>query len=254
MNFTADRALFKKISYEMTVSEHERYNIGTYKEKKLHLTLKNYFSAAVKNSQVEVPYLGHVADIVSDDGILEIQTGNFGAMKTKLDAFLPNIPVYIIYPVAEKKWLSWIDPNSGEISPKHSSPKKGSPLNILPEMIYLRKYLGRDNLNFCAVMLEIEEYRYLDGWSKDKKSGSHRFDRIPVDICSIVTLTTKDDYLKLIPDPGVLPEPFTVKEFMKVSKMNHADAYRSIKVLADLKVIEKGNKRGREDQYVISQK
>jgi len=251
MNLVADRALFKEISYEMTVAEHERYNIGTYKEKKLHLTLKNYFCAAVPNSRVEVRHLGHVADIMSEThGVFEIQTGNFGAMKTKLDAFLPEVSVYIVYPIAEKKWLSWIDPNSGEISPRHSSPKKGSPLNILPEMIYLRKYLGRENLHFCAVMLEVEEYRYLDGWSRDRKKGSHRFERIPVDIYSLVKLSTREDYLSIIPDSEALPEPFTINEFMKASKMGHADAYRSIKVLADLKVLEKAEKRSRSDQYM----
>lgn len=251
MRLEPNKALFKKICYDMTVNGHERYNIGTYKEKKLHLILKNYFTAeTAASAEQEVSFLGHIADIMTDSEIIEIQTGNFGKMKSKLDSFLPEFPVNIVYPVAETKWLSWINPESGDISPKHKSPKKGNPLSILPEMVYMRDYLGRKNLIFTVVMLDIEEYRYLNGWSKDKKKGSRRFERIPVDVCSMIRLETKDDFMELIPSPEVLPDPFTMKEFMKVTKMSYGDTQKSTKVLVDLGVLSKTDKRGRSDQYI----
>lgn len=253
MKIQVNKALFKKICYDMTLNNHERYNIGTYKEKKLHLILKNYFSMnksdVPKNIQ-EIAYRGHIADILTDNEIIEIQTGSFGKMKAKLDSFLPDLPVNIVYPIAEKKWLSWINPDTGEITPKRASPKRGSAISILPEMIYVRNYLGRENLIFTAVMLEIEEYRYLNGWSKDKKKGSRRFERIPTDIYSIIRLETKEDYTEMIPSEEILPEPFTINEFMKAVKMNYSEAQKSTKVLTDLNIIKKTVKRGRKDQYM----
>lgn len=45
-------------------------------------------------------------------------------MRRKLDAFLKIYPVTIVYPIPHVKWLSWIDEESGEMSPKRKSPKK----------------------------------------------------------------------------------------------------------------------------------
>ena len=36
------------------------------------------------------------------------------------------------------------------------------------------------------MMMDMEEYRLLDGWNKDKKRGSHRMERYPIAIDSMV--------------------------------------------------------------------
>lgn len=57
----------------------------------------------------------------------------------------------------------------------------------------------------------MEEYRYLDGWSQDKKKGSTRCDRIPLDIVNDILIENISDYQILIPDK--MDDIFTSKDF-----------------------------------------
>ena len=176
-----NRSRFLQVCYAISAEGHPRFNIGTYKEKKLHLVLKHYFEPLTACH--EIPHAGYIADIRNADGIVEIQTSGFASMKGKLEAFLPDSAVTVVYPIAEKKWVTWIDPETGDIQPRHRSPKKGSPLDTIPEMIFILDHLKNPHLTLRAVMLEVEEYRMLDGKrSRSRKRGSSRYERMPLDI------------------------------------------------------------------------
>jgi len=43
-------------------------------------------------------------------------------------------------------------------------------------------FLKDPNIRFKFVLVNMEEYRLLNGWSRDKKKGSTRYDRIPTDL------------------------------------------------------------------------
>ena len=43
-------------------------------------------------------------------------------------------------------------------------------------------YLDNPNLHLCLVLIDADEYLLLNGWSRDRKKGSSRFDRIPVEL------------------------------------------------------------------------
>lgn len=88
----------------------------------VHAVLKNYY--APDTDMHEIPIENFVADIFTGTEIIEIQTRSFQVMRRKLDAFLKIYPVTIVYPIPHVKWLSWIDEESGEMSPKRKSPKK----------------------------------------------------------------------------------------------------------------------------------
>ena len=49
--------------------------------------------------------------------------------------------------------------------------------------------MAHENLTVKVVFLDMEEYRLLNGWSRDKKRGSHRYDRIPLDFIEEKELT-----------------------------------------------------------------
>ena len=101
--------------------------IGTLGEKRLHRVLKTYFEprAACR----EQPFAGYVADILNEEGVTEVQTRNYGALRKKLDAFLPLGPVRVVCPLPARKWISWVDPATGEISARRPSPKHGAPID-----------------------------------------------------------------------------------------------------------------------------
>ncbi len=72
--------------------------IGTYKEKTLHAVLKRFIEPDDDYQEVSVG--NFVADIYNNDGITEIQTGGFNAMRKKLECFLEREKVTIVYPLA----------------------------------------------------------------------------------------------------------------------------------------------------------
>jgi len=225
----------------MTVDEHERYNIGTYKEKKLHRILKYYFE---ENSDFhEVPFEGFIADIKKENQIIEIETSGFVGLRDKLEAFLPTCRVTLVYPIAASSFISWIDPDTGLISPKRKSPKKENIYNLLYECIYIADYLTHPNLQICGISMEMQEYRLLDGWSKNKKRGSHRYERIPGDVFEIFTFDSPENFFACIPEN--CQDPFTIDQFCQSVGTNRYTGRAILKVFEKVGVVEPAGKEGR---------
>ena len=240
-----NKARFYKIIYDTTIVPHERYNIGTYKEKQLHLILKKYFDDDI--SHCEIPLEGFVADIFADGVVTEIETNGFSGLKQKLEAFLPKYHVRLVYPLSAKKYVSWIDTDTNDFSKRSLSPKKEGVYDVLFELVKILPYVRNCNLTILAPLLEIDEYRLKNGWSRDRKRGSHRFERIPCDIFGIIELSTNDDYLSCIPDS--CEDEFTASDFMKTAHIKSAKVYAILKVLSERGVIEKTHKKGRSYIY-----
>lgn len=244
-----NRARFLSLCYEASIGAHARFNIGTYKEKKLHLILKSYFEPS--ESCREVPFAGYIADILNPAGITEIQTSGFADMRGKLEAFLPQYPVVIVYPIAVRKYVSWIDPVSGDISKRNLSPKKGKAFDAVPEMVFLRPYLTHPNLTVRAVLLEIDEYRLLDGRrSRTKKRGSSRYERIPTDIFGIYDFHDAGDYLALLPFPP--GSAVTSGDLACEMKYRGRDVSAVMRVLEDVGAVIRDGKQGHFVRYRIS--
>ena len=243
-----NRAHFLQVCRDICAESHPRFNIGTYKEKKLHLILKNYFEPLT--SCQEIPHSGYVADIRSGDGIMEIQTSGFASMNGKLEAFLPASAVTVIYPIAERKWVTWIDPESGDIQPRHRSPKKGVPAHVLPEMVFVRDYLENPNLTIRVVLLEVEEYRMLDGKrSRSRKRGSTRYERIPQDIYRVYDFSCVEDYIRVL--------PFETGTHITSADLSQKCGFRGRRLSAAIRVLEtvgaivRDGKQGRAYLYRI---
>ena len=241
-----NRAKFYNTIYETTLDEHERYNIGTYREKKLHIILKKYFEEDPAYHEIKVN--GFIADVCRDGEITEIETSGFSGLGPKLEAYLPEYRVNLVHPLAAKKYVSWIDPETGEISPRKKSPKKEGVWDTVFELVRILPYVNHENLTVIAPMLEIDEYRRLDGWSRDRKRGSNRYERVPVELMEIAVLHTDDDYRAQIPED--LPERFTAKEFCKAIKRNERIGRGVMKVLETRGVLVRTEKQGRSQLWM----
>lgn len=204
--------------------------IGTQSERLVHTTLK--YLLEPDDSCHEIP-IGHfVADIFQKETghIYEIQTSHFGNLRDKLEAFLPEYTVTVVYPVAHRKTLYWVHPDTGEVTGGRKSPRVGSAAEILSEIYRLPAVQNHPNLDFLAVLLDLSEYRSLDGWSRDHKKGSHRLERVPVSVDSLVYLKEPQDYLALIPDE--VKDPFTKKQICQ--RMHLGNGMKSDQSLAAL--------------------
>ena len=233
---------------EMIIGKNrERVGIGTLSEKTMHAVLKHYYAPDV--SMHEIPMESYVADIYTGTEIIEIQTRAMNRMRKKLESFLALYPVTIVYPIPRQKWLYWIDEETGELSDKRKSPKKGSPYQAFIELYKIRPFLSHPNLRLRLALIDMEEYRLLNGWSRDKKKGSERFDRIPLSFVEEVCIDSYKDYMQLIPYD--LPERFTTKDFAKYAKIPTRLAGIVLLILYDLKLVDRVSKQGNSYVYEV---
>lgn len=243
-----DKAAFDRAIHKIVFQERERYGIGTLSEKTLHAVVKNYMEPNADYH--EVPLDGFVADIFRDDAVIEIQTSNFNKLRRKLDQFLPLYPVTIVYPVPATKWVIWVDPETGLEVSKRKSPKKGSPYQAFRELYKIKQYLGHPHLRIEFLFIDMEETKLLDGWSRDKKRGATKYDRIPLELVDEMVFERVEDYRMMIP-----PElsGFTTREYAKSTKIPLAHAQTALNIFHYLHVVERVGKQGNSYLYEVKE-
>lgn len=243
-----DQTRFEEAKRKIIGIDRQRLGIGTLSEKTVHAILKNYYEP--NEDKQEIPIENYVADIYADGEIIEIQTRQFNKLRDKLQTFLPLYPVTVVYPIPREKWLIWIDEETGELSTKRKSPKKGNAYMIFPELYKIKVFLKEENLRIRPVLLDMEEYRLLNGWSKDKKKGSTRFDRIPTQLVEEVEINCAADYMQFVPYD--LPEQFTAKEFAKAAHIATALAQTTLNILYHMGVVERVGKQRKAYLYQVA--
>lgn len=244
-----DQNRFEEAKNKIIGVDRQRLGIGTLSEKTVHAIMKNYYEP--DEDRQEIPIENYVADIYADGEIIEIQTRQFDKMRSKLNAFLPLYPVTIVYPIPREKWLIWIDEESGELSERRKSPKKGNPYMIFPELYKIKMHLLNPNLRLRPVLLDVEEYKLLNGWSKDKKKGSTRYDRIPMQLVEEVEINCLEDYMQFV--PYELPEEFTVKQFAKAAHITTSLASVTLNILYHVGTVERIGKQGNAYVYCVKE-
>jgi len=242
-----DNTRFEEAKNRIIGIDRQRLGIGTLSEKTVHAILKNYYEP--DEDKQEIPIENYVADIYADGEIIEIQTRQFNKLRDKLSAFLPLYPVTIVYPIPREKWLIWIDEESGELSKKRKSPAKGNPYVAFAELYKIKMYLKNPNLRLKLVLLDMEEYRLLNGWSKDKKKGSTRYDRIPTRLVEEIDISCIQDYMQFV--PYELEGNFTTKEFAKAVRISPTLSQVVLNILYHVGTVERVGKKGNAYLYQV---
>lgn len=219
--------------------------IGTLGERRLHAVIKHFFSP---DSATQERRIGrYCADILFGNCITEVQTRRMDRLVDKLRVFLPAYEVTIVYPIARYKQLSWVDPESGEISPPRRSPIHGCVQDVLYELFYLREFLSHPHFHVHIMLFDMQEYRLLTGYGKQRKIRAPRAERLPRALIAEYTLDTPSDYARLIPD--TLPETFTVAEYAVAVGIPLAARSRAMKVLTEVGSLQTCGRRGRAFLY-----
>lgn len=221
--------------------------IGRLSEKTLHSVLKYYFEP--DDSRHEIPIAGYYADIANADGITEIQTASFGSLRNKLDVFLPSWPVNVVHPIPYQRWLHWVNPQSGEISEGRKSPKKGSLYEIVKELVFIKPYLLHPHLTITAVLLDMDEYKLLDGFGASNKIRASRQERLPRRFIESYVLGGAQGYQALL--PAGLPQPFSTREFAKAAGLPPRLASAAVNVLKNTGTIRQTGKSGNLLLYTL---
>lgn len=225
--------------------QREKRGIGTESEKTLHAVLKWYYDP--DETHHEVP-LGHYrADLFDGKRVVEIQTRQLYRLRPRLEAFLADYPVLVVHPLPARKWLSWVDPLTGERTPERLSPKRGTVYDAFSELRGLGPLLRHPRLSVCLLLIDLHETRLLDGWGNGGKRGSHRADRVPVALSDEVMLACPADYLRLLP-PG-LPDPFDAAAFAAAARVTPRRAHDGLQLLCTTGVLERAGRSGRRYLY-----
>lgn len=242
-----DREAFETAKKKIIGVDRQRFGIGTLSEKTVHAILKNYYEP--DEDKQEIPIEKYVADVYTNGEIIEIQTRQFNKMRDKLSAFLPLYPVTIVYPIPREKWIIWIDEESGELSKKRKSPVKGNAYIAFPELYKIKMFLKDPNLRLKFALMDVEEYKLLNGWSKDKKKGASRYDRIPTELVEEVEINCLQDYMQFV--PCEINGEFTSKEFAKTAHIPVSLAQTVLNILYHVGILTRVGKKGSMYLYEV---
>ena len=235
-----DKKAFEEAKRKIIGTDRQRLGIGSLSEKTVHAILKNYYEP--DEDRQEIPIGNYVADIFAGGEIIEIQTRQFDKLRGKLSAFLPQYPVTIVYPIPREKWIIWINEETGELSGKRKSPLKGSPYTVFPELYKIKSFLKDPHLRFKLVLLDMEEYKLLNGRGKNRKIRASRYDRIPTELVQELEMERPEDFLQFVPPE--LEGPFTTKDFAKAARISQTLAQVTLNILYHMEAVARVGKKG----------
>ena len=183
----------------------ENPKIGQLNEQSLHADLKLWY--AHPDDQLETWVDGFVVDIVRDDLLIEIQTGNFASIKHKLAKLTTHHSLRLVYPIASDKWLLKIPSEKGTPAIRRKSPKKGRVEDLFKELVSFPGLVNQENFSIEVLLIQEEETRRYDQKRRWRRKGWVTEERRLLKVISRQVFEGRDAYCALLPDN--LPDPFT---------------------------------------------
>jgi hypothetical protein len=221
--------------------------IGTLREDSLHAALKAWYAQPGDRFESQVD--GYVIDLVRDELLIEIQTGNFSAIKPKLRTLLESHPVRLVHPIAGEKWVVRVS-TEGEALGRRKSPKHGQLRDVFGELVHLAALMRHANLSVEVLLTHEEVIWREDGLGSWRRKGVSIADRRLLEVVSRHVFDEPDDFRALLPDD--LPPVFTVPELSACTGQRRRSAQRMAYCLRVMGVTEVVGKRGRAPTYQVT--
>lgn len=209
-------------------------------EYSLHQELKKAYS--ISSDKFEVKIGKYIVDILRQNLIIEVQTKNFSALKEKLQALTINHQVRLVYPLVERKWITYVTKDNTVID-RRKSPRKGVLTDVFRELVMIPHLIGRENFSLEILFIDEEEVRCADGKGSWRRKGVSIKERKLLSINKRVVFQKKADYLKVLPEE--LKEFFTNRELSKVAKIPIRTAQQITYCLRKSGIIQTSEKRGK---------
>lgn len=222
--------------------------IGCLNEQPLHAALKRQYAGAV--GRVEVKIDNFVVDVCVNGAIIEIQTGNFSSIKTKISQLISGNNLMLVYPIAAEKWLlKYPEGESGKTLTR-KSPKRGRKEEIFSELVSFPELLCSERFSLEIAMIREQEVRVFTGEKPWRKNGWVTVERQLMEILETHTYHKPSDLLTLL-HTG-LHETFTTGDIARESNIPRRLAQKMAYCLRNMGVIEQIGKEGRSNLYVRS--
>jgi len=216
-------------------------------EQSLHNQLKEWYTG--DGAEAEATVDGYVVDVVRDGLLIEVQTGNFSAIKDKLRDLLGSHRVRLVHPVPRVKHIVRLDGDGAEVS-RRRSPKRGRYEDVFYELVYIPEMCGLDGFELEVVLVDAEEYLIDDGRGSWRRRGWSVHDRRLVEMVERRVFTGPRDFIDLLPE--ALPPEFTARQLAKAAGLRIRLAQKMVYCLRRMKVVEVCGKRGRANLYRVA--
>ena len=115
--------------------------------------------------------------------------------------------------------------------PGRKSPKKGAFCDLLPEMLYLLPWIGREDFTVVVFLYDGQEYKLKNGRGRDGKTGAARYERRPTEAVDLLVLKNFYDCGALL--PANCPPTFTAAEFSKLTRFRGRKNWAALKFLTE---------------------
>ena len=210
--------------------------IGELREGPLHRELKRLYGDVF-----EVRIDGYVIDVVRADGeLVEIQTGGFSALRTKLDALLDRHRIRIVHPVPAERRIVRVDAD-GEVLSARPSPKRPGAATIFEGLVSFPTLLSHPHLTIEVLLCREDHVRApapVRGRRFMRDPGQRRL----VEVLSRVELRGPADAARLLPE---METPFTTRELAAAMRVPLPLAQKAAACCRALEVFTDAGKRGR---------
>jgi hypothetical protein len=183
-------------------------SIGVLNEGPLHAALKAAYSA--NGGEEEVSVQTFVADAVRNGIMYEIQTGSFSGLRRKMAALADVGPVVLVHPIARTTTIVKQPEDRSAKPASRKSPKRGSLIHIVNELVYLPQMLNHPNFSVEAVLTEVREIRVFDPKKNRRRGGWRVQEKHLLDIIEGVRLQDMADLFNFL--QMELPSPFDTRD------------------------------------------
>jgi hypothetical protein len=215
-------------------------------ETSLHEAIKRWY--AHPGDRLEAWVDGYLIDIVRDDQLIEIQTGNFSAIKAKLENLVRHHPVRLVHPIAQTKWIVRLDARGGRVS-RRRSPRRGRVEDLFLELVYIPHLMNEPKFSLEALMVHSEEELIDDGRGSWRRRRWSVNDRRLLDVVGRAAFSEPADLRELLPE--ALPKEFTTQELAENLRMRASIAQKMTYCLRHMGVLDTIGKRGRARLYSL---
>ena len=220
-------------------------SIGSLNEKSLHAALKAW--CLQPGDLTEVPVAGYIIDIVRGDMLIEVQTRNFSALKTKLLALAAQGPVRLVYPVTRLKWIVKLPTNGNQTQSRRKSPKRGTLFHIFEGLVSFPELLSNPNFSLHVVLIQEEEIRRYDGRRGWRRKGWITHERRLLRVMEEHFFENPADMEILI--PAILSDAFTTADLARALNTSRRLAQRMAYCLDRMNLFTRIGRQGNAIVY-----
>lgn len=187
-----------------------RVVIGTLNEGSLHAALKSWY--ANPGDLIEHPVDGYVIDLVREELLIEVQTGGFAPLRTKLENLMSRHRVRIVAPVPQLRTIVRVT-EEGEVLGRRRSPKKGRFEDIFARLVSFPTLIDDPRFELDVLLTAEDEVRVHRPGEARRRKGWVVLGRSLVEVTDHRTLRSSTDLAQFLPTD--LPDAFSTADLAR---------------------------------------